>query len=70
MIAPASLPVADYAFVRVDLSAVGSSHTSWATPVSAYFCRRAGQWVLVGLERTPARAVTPAALQTAHNGQP
>ena len=70
VIAPTSLPLADNAFVRIDISAVSSSHTSWAMPITAYFCRRAGQWILVGLERTPAAAVTPAALQRADNGRP
>jgi hypothetical protein len=49
--APPSLPRGESAFVKVDISAVGSVHTSWARPVSAYFRHDHGGWKLVGLER-------------------
>jgi hypothetical protein len=40
-------------FVRVDVSATGSPHRSWAAPVHAYFRRTAGAWKLVGFDRMP-----------------
>jgi hypothetical protein len=49
--APARLPRADGAIVKVDLSAVESSHASWAAPVHAYFRMQNDAWQLVGLER-------------------
>ena len=51
MQAPAGLPVADGAYVRVDVAAVGAPQASWATPVQVYFRRNAGAWSLVGVER-------------------
>lgn len=57
--APAPLPVEDGTFVRVDISATDPGHPSWDTPVSAYFRRHAGRWVLVGLDRATEAAVTP-----------
>jgi hypothetical protein len=51
-IAP-GLPQADGAFIQVALSAIGSTHAAWRTPVQAYFRLRGGSWNLVGLERTP-----------------
>ena len=51
LVAPAAVTGTDNGFVRVDVSAIGSSHDAWAVPVSAYFCRRGTQWILVGLER-------------------
>ncbi len=51
-IAP-GLPQTDGAFVQVALSAIGSAHAAWRTPVQAYFRLRGGSWKLVGLERTP-----------------
>jgi hypothetical protein len=60
--APTRLPAAPDAFVRVDISAVAPAHPAWALPVRAFFCRRDGGWVLVGLERTvPPTAPSPAA---------
>ncbi len=38
-------------FVKVELSCVGASITSWEIPVTLYFRRRAGTWQLVGLDR-------------------
>jgi hypothetical protein len=51
--APAGLPHADGAFVRVAVAAVEPPHAPWAAPVDVYFKRQAGRWVLVGLERLP-----------------
>ena len=48
--APAGLPTAAGAFVRVDISALGTE-PSWAVPVHAYFRRIANGWRLVGFER-------------------
>jgi len=48
---PAGLPQRDGSFVKVALSAVGSSHASWEAPVQAYFRRHQGSWQLVGFER-------------------
>jgi hypothetical protein len=49
--APAGLPRGDAAFLKVALSAIGTSYPSWATPVDAYFQLRHGAWRLVGFER-------------------
>jgi hypothetical protein len=51
--APAGLPSARGAYVRVDVSADHPEHPRWATPVHTYFRREAGGWRLVGLERQP-----------------
>jgi hypothetical protein len=51
--APAGLPTADGAFVRVDIKAAGGAHPSWAEPVRGYFRRTGGAWKLVGFERMP-----------------
>jgi len=51
--APASLPSANGAFVRVQITAVDGPHPSWATPVQAYFARSGQGWKLVGFERLP-----------------
>jgi hypothetical protein len=51
MQAPAGLPRRPGAFVKVELSAVGSSHDAWASPASAYFRLDGGGWTLVGFER-------------------
>ena len=51
--APAALPTMDGGFIKVALSAGGSTHASWSDPVDAYFRLRAGEWQLVGLERMP-----------------
>ena len=52
--APTDLPSLPNAFIRVDVSAVGGQHESWAKPVHAYFRNIAGGWKLVGFERLPA----------------
>jgi hypothetical protein len=41
------------AFIRVDISASGASHPSWASPVHAYFRHTADGWTLVGFDRMP-----------------
>lgn len=53
--APAILPRAEGAFVKVDLSADGSSYAAWTTPVTAYFRLGQGSWKLVGFERMTER---------------
>ena len=50
--APAGLPRSEGAFVKVELSALGSAHAAWAKPASAYFRLSQGGWKLVGFERT------------------
>ena len=49
--APASLPTANGAFVRVEIRAVNPPHPSWAVPVHAWFSRSGEGWKLVGFER-------------------
>jgi hypothetical protein len=51
--APAGLPGAPGAYIRVDISADHPDHPSWKEPVRAYFQRQAAGWKLVGLERLP-----------------
>ena len=50
--APVGLPRNEGAFVKVDVSAVGTGYAAWAKPVSAYFRLGRGGWSLVGFERT------------------
>lgn len=40
-------------FIRVDISAQGGAHPSWASPVHAYFRNTADGWKLVGFDRLP-----------------
>jgi hypothetical protein len=49
MLMPA-MPASEY--IKVDLVAVGGPE-AWAKPVSAYFRRNSGNWILVGFERQP-----------------
>ena len=51
MQAPAALPSQRGAFVKVELSALGSAHASWAEPANAYFRLGPDGWRLVGFER-------------------
>jgi hypothetical protein len=51
--APAGLPRAEGAFVKVAIGAVGGSHAAWAMPVDAYFTLARGGWQLVGFEQMP-----------------
>ena len=53
MAAPAGMPTAEGAFVKVQVGAVNPMHPSWATPVDVYFRRTGPGWKLVGLERLP-----------------
>jgi hypothetical protein len=41
------------AFLRVDISAAGGPHASWALPVHAWFRHSADGWRLVGFDRMP-----------------
>ena len=52
--APAALPRSEGAFVKVEVSAVGSANAKWAEPVTAYFRFGQGAWTLVGFERVSA----------------
>jgi hypothetical protein len=49
--APAGLPAAAGAFVRVGIRASGPPHEIWAEPLQAYFRKDAGGWTLVGIDR-------------------
>ena len=49
--APAGVPRNEGAFVKVDLSAVGTGYAAWTKPVSAYFRLGRSGWSLVGFER-------------------
>jgi hypothetical protein len=51
--APAGVPTGAGSFVRVEIRAVNPPHSSWASPVHAYFQRTAAGWKLVGFERLP-----------------
>jgi hypothetical protein len=50
--APRELPRAEGAFVKVAVSAFGSSYAAWEKPVEAYFRLDRGGWKLVGFERS------------------
>ena len=49
--APAGLPTAAGAYIRVDVAASGTERPAWATPVQVFFRREVGGWTLVGVER-------------------
>jgi hypothetical protein len=51
--APSGLPSAAGSYIRVEVSATGAPHPSWAVPVNVYFHRTGEGWKLVGLERLP-----------------
>jgi hypothetical protein len=51
--APAGLPAAAGAFIKVALSADGAAHAAWARPIHAYFRREVAGWKLVGFDRLP-----------------
>jgi hypothetical protein len=53
LIAPATLPTHEGAYLKVSLSSSGSSHAAWSYPVDAYFRFEAGDWQIVGFERMP-----------------
>jgi hypothetical protein len=53
MPAPAGVPTDSGTYIRVDISASGGVHPSWASPVHAYFRRIDNGWKLVGFERMP-----------------
>ena len=50
--APAGIPRNEGAFVKVDVSAIGTGYAAWGKPVSAYFRLGRSGWTLVGFERT------------------
>ncbi len=58
--APAGLPSAPGSYVKVALSAVSTTHPSWAQPIDAYFRKVPSGWKLVGLERMPSRPAAAA----------
>jgi len=45
-----TMPSTEY--IKVDIVAVGGPE-AWAKPISAYFRRSSGNWILVGFERQP-----------------
>ena len=51
--APAGLPTATGAFVKVEISANVPAHPAWSAPAAAYFRRTGEGWLLVGFERMP-----------------
>jgi hypothetical protein len=53
MSAPARLPTAPGAFVKIEIAAVGAPHESWQRPVHVYFVRQQTGWKLIGFERLP-----------------
>jgi hypothetical protein len=55
LVAPAGLPSAAGAYVRVDLKAEHDTYASWSRPIETYFRREPSGWKLVGLTRLPGR---------------
>jgi len=53
MSAPARLPAAPGAFVKIEIAADGAPHESWQRPVHVYFVRQQTGWKLIGFERLP-----------------
>ena len=51
--APAGLPSASGAIVKVQIVGTDPAHAAWAAPVDVYFRRGASGWALVGVERLP-----------------
>jgi hypothetical protein len=51
--ADTTLPGGRGQFVRVDISAIGGTFSSWTRPVRAYFRRTQDGWKLVGFDRMP-----------------
>jgi len=51
--APAPLPTAAGAFVRIELRATAADHPAWGEAAQLYFRRTDTAWRLVGLERQP-----------------
>jgi hypothetical protein len=51
--APATLPRNEGAFVKVQLSSIGGSRSSWEKPIEVFFRYGQGQWRLIGFERMP-----------------
>jgi hypothetical protein len=53
MPAPAGVPTAPGAYVRIEIAADHPDYPNWKHPVQVYFVRQAAGWKLVGLERMP-----------------
>jgi hypothetical protein len=51
--APAGLPTAPGAFVKIEIRAESAAHPSWKTPVTAVFTRAGDGWKWVGFTRKP-----------------
>jgi hypothetical protein len=51
--APEGIPSGDGEFIKVEVAAVNSPHSSWSVPVQIYFRRLADGWKLVGMQRMP-----------------
>jgi hypothetical protein len=51
--APAGLPAAPGAFIKVEIASVGATFSSWTKPVHAYFRKHESGWRLIGFERMP-----------------
>lgn len=51
--APAGLPSAAGAYLKIEIRGVDAPHDAWEQPVHVYFRREPGSWKLVGLERLP-----------------
>ena len=51
--APAALPSASGAFVKISIAGVGAEQASWNQAVDVYFRRTPSGWQLVGIDRLP-----------------
>ena len=49
--APAGLPSAPNAYIKVEIAATGGPQASWKIPVRVFFTRTGQAWKLVGVER-------------------
>jgi hypothetical protein len=49
--APAGVPTADGAFLKIKVAALQPQQSSWSASIDVYFKRDTGRWTLVGLER-------------------
>ena len=64
--APRSLDHISTGFIKVSIASTGASHSTWETPVDAYFQRRDGRWRLIGFERLPQNDVPSACQRRGH----
>jgi len=53
MQAPPDVSATPGGFIKIELSAVSTSHPNWVQPISIYYRRQTDGWKLVGLERMP-----------------